>query len=112
VDYFSVEASAELPEDGWVNFIDLPEYRLFTSGAYACGFVCSDLSPTIDLEVIKSRYSQILGEMNLPQLRNYLHTIMRSERAGYGSGSVLYESIRAGALEFLCERLERDTDLY
>lgn len=112
LDHFGVEICTELPEDGWESFIQLPEYGLFVSGAYACGFVCSDLSPAVDLESIKSRYAKALGEMDLPHLRHYLHALMRSERAGYGGGSVLYDALCEGALEFLCGRLERDPDFY
>lgn len=37
---------------------------------------------------------------------------MRSERAGYGYGSVVFEALRAGVLEQLSERLDRGADLY
>lgn len=112
LDYFEVETRADFPEQGWEDFIQLPEYGLFTSGVYACGFVCSDFSPTIDLEAISARPTEMLTDMTFPQMRHYMHTLMRSERAGYGYGSVLYEALRVGALEILCERLERDPNLY
>lgn len=112
LDHFKVGAAADLPEDGWETFIKLPEYGLFMSGVYACGFVCSDLSPDIDLDAVKCRPNEALGLLTLPQLRHYMHTLMRSERAGYGYGSDIYEAMRAGVLEVVCERIERDADLY
>lgn len=112
LDCFEVEACADLPEQGWESFTQMPEYRLFTSGVYACGFVCSDLSPTVDLGVVAARPAESLVNLHLPQLRHYMHTLMRSERAGFGYGSVLYEAVRSGALDVFCDRLERDANLY
>lgn len=112
LDHFEVEASADLPEESWEAFTSLPEYGLFTSGAYACGFVCSDLRPDTDLDEVRRFPIAVLGGMDLRQLRHYVHTLMRSERAGHGYGSVVYEALRAGALEAICERLERGSDLY
>lgn len=110
--YFGVQRSSELPEDGIEEFTQLPEYGLFTSGVYACGFVCSDFSPTVDINAVILRPEEVLANMTLPQLRHYVHSLMRSERAGYGYGSILYESIKSGALDFLCDRIARDSDLY
>ncbi len=110
--HFEVESVADLPEEGWEPFTYLPEYGLFTSGVYACGFVCADLSPDIDIDAVKCRPVEALGGMTLPQLRHYVHTLMRLERAGFGYGSALYEAVRAGVLEVLCERLDSDSDLY
>lgn len=50
--------------------------------------------------------------MSLPQLRHYVHALMRTERATYGYGSVVYEAIRTGAVDVLCDRIERGSDLY
>lgn len=110
--HFGVKNSSELPENGSDEFTELPEYGLFTSGAYACSFVCSDFSPTADLCAVMQRPEETLTSMTLPQLRHCVHSLMRSERAGYGYGSILYEAIKSGALEVLCERLARDSDLY
>jgi hypothetical protein len=112
LDLFEVEAYVDLPEQGWESFTQMPEYRLFTSGVYACGFVCSDLSPTVDLGAVDERPGKALADLDLSQLRHYMHTLMRSERAGFGYGSVLYEAVRSGALDAFSERLERDADLY
>lgn len=110
--HFEVESTTDLQEEGWGAFTELPEYELFTAGTYACGFVCSDLTPDVDLDTVKCRPREVLSSMTLPQLRHYVHTLMRSERAGYGYGSVIYEALRAGVIEALCERLERGSDLY
>lgn len=112
LDRFKVRTSADLPEQGWQAFTQMPEYGLFTSGVYACGFVCSDLAPNVNLEAVNADPAEALSGQTLPQLRHYMHTLMRSERAGNGYGSVLYEALCAGALEVFCARLDRDPDLY
>ena len=110
--HFGVKNSSELPENECDEFTQLPEYELFTNGTYACGFVCSDFSPTVDLNAVMQRPEEVLARMTLPQLRHCVHSLMRSERAGYGYGSILYKAIKSGALEALCDRLTRDSDLY
>lgn len=109
---WEVDSVADLPQDGWEAFTDLQEYELFVLGAYACGFVCSDLIPNADMNLITSRPHEALREMSLPQIRHFVHTLMRSERAGHGYGSVIYGALRAGVFEALCERLEYGSDLY
>lgn len=103
---------ADLPEEGWDTFTELPEYEMFTLGAYACGFVCADLSPDADVNAVMSRPRDALREMSLPRIRHFIHTLMRAERAGYGFGSVIFTALRSGVFEALCARLEGGTDLY
>ncbi len=110
--HFEVESVADLAEEDWDAFTELPGYELFTLGAYACGFVCSELRPDADLNAVASRPGEALRSMALPQIRHYVHTLLRSERAGYGYGSVIYDALRAGALDALCERLQYGSDLY
>lgn len=112
VDQWEVDSVADLPEDDWETFTELPEYELFTQGAYACGFVCSDLRPDADLTAVARRPSEALRGMSLPQIRHYVHTLLRSERGTYGYGSFIYDALRAGALDALCERLQSGSDLY
>ncbi len=107
-----VNSVADLPELGWEDFTKLPAYELFVLGAYACGFVCSDLRPDADLNAVARRSGEALHDMSLPQIRHYVHTLLRSERAGYGYGSVIYDALRARALDALCERLQSGSDLY
>lgn len=110
--HFEVEYVADLAEEGWDAFTELPEYELFTLGAYACGFVCSDLRSDADLNAVARRSGEALRGMSLPQIRHYVHTLLRSERAGYGYGSVIYDALRAGVFETLCQRLRSGSDLY
>lgn len=107
-----VESVADLAEEDWEAFTELPEYELFTLGAYACGFVCSDLRPDVDLNAVARRPSEELCGMSLPQIRHYVHTLLRAERGTDGYGSFIYEALRAGVLEALCERLQSGSDLY
>lgn len=110
--HFEVESVTDLAEDGWDAFTELPGYELFTLGAYACGFVCSDLRPDADLNAVARRPGEALRGMSLPQIRHYVHTLLRSERGTYGYGSFIYDALRAGALDALCERLQSGSDLY
>lgn len=112
VEQSEVDSVDDLPEEGWEAFTNMPEYELFVQGAYACGFVCSDLSPDVDLSAVTSRPRETLRVMSLPQLRQYIHTLTRAERAGHGYGSVIHDALRAGVFEVLCERLEYGSDLY
>lgn len=112
---WNVDSVAELPDDVWQAFeafTELPEYELFTLGAYACGFVCSDLRPDADLNAVVRRPGEALRGMALPEIRHYVHTLLRAERGTDGYGSVVYEALRAGTLEALCERIESGSDLY
>lgn len=111
-EHFEVESVEELSDEDWESFTEMPEYGLFTTGVYACGFVCADLKPDADLDAIRQRPIEAIQGANLPRLRHYVHTLMRSERAGYGYGSVVFEALRAGVLEQLSERLDRGADLY
>jgi hypothetical protein len=112
LEHFEVESVEELSDEDWESFTEMPEYGLFTTGVYACGFVCADLKPDADLDAIRQRPIEAIQGANLPWLRHYVHTLMRSERAGYGYGSVVFEALRAGVLEQLSERLDRGADLY
>jgi hypothetical protein len=110
--HFEVESVTDLAEEGWEAFTEMPEYGLFTLGAYACGFVCSDLKPNLDLNAVARRPGEAFCGMSLPQIRHYIHTLLRAERGTDGYGSVVYEALRAGVLEALCERLQSGSDLY
>jgi hypothetical protein len=112
LEHFEMESLEGLPDEGWESFTEMPEYGLFTTGVYACGFVCADLKPDADLDAVKQRPIEAIQGADLPRLRHYVHTLMRSERASYGYGSVIYEALRAGILEQLSERMDRGADLY
>lgn len=108
---FSVRATSQLPEDGWSSFTQTREYLLFITGAYACGFVCSDLKPKLDLDRVNRSPRDQIARMDLKKLRHYVHMLLRAERANDGYGSVIWEAVRSGALEVLLRRLAHDSDL-
>lgn len=108
---FGVRTTSDLPEDGWERFAESREYQLFIEGAYACGFVCSDLRPNADLTLANQRPDEELGRSDLKQLRRYVHTLIRSERVNHGYGSNVWDSTRSGALECLLGRLVNDQSL-
>ena len=108
---FEVRVTSDLPEDGWESFTQTREYLLFLTGAYACGFVCTDLRPDLDLDSVNRSPEVHITRFNLKQLRLYVHTLMRVERANDGFGSVVWDSMRSGALELLLRRLVHDGDL-
>jgi hypothetical protein len=110
--HFEVESEADLAEEDWEAFTKFPEYELFVHGAYACGFVCSDLRPNVDLSAVARRPGEALRGMSLPEIRHYVHTLLRAERGTDGYGSFIYKALRAGVLEALCERLQSGSDLY
>ncbi len=107
---FGVRATSDLPPDGWERFTESREYRNFIEGAYACGFVCSDLRPDLDVDLINQRPDEV-GRFGLKRLRLYVHTMIRSERASHGHGSLVWESTRSGALERLLDKLANDEGL-
>lgn len=112
LDLFDVDSVDKLPADGWKSFSGLAEYNLFIQGAYACGFVCRDLTPHADLNAVRLGPSEALQDTSLPQLRHYIHTLLRAERASDGYGSHIYEAHRAGVFTALCELLEDCSALY
>lgn len=112
LEYNGIRDIEKLPTEGWEKFIELQEYNIFTTGVYACGFVCADMNSDVDLNMIQRSPADAIRRFNLLQLRHYVHTLMRSERASFGYGSVLYDALRAGVLDELVNRIARDTDLY
>jgi hypothetical protein len=65
---------------------EMPEYIRFTTGAYACGFVCNDFSLDLDRKFNGSSYEGVLErphtvrELPLQLVRHLVHTIVRGER--------------------------------
>lgn len=108
---FQVRVTSELPEDGWERFTDSREYKLFLTGTYACGFVCSDLRPDVDIDRVNRSPEDHVDKLDLKELRHFVHTMMRSERSNFGFGSAIWESMRSGTLELLMGRLAHDPGL-
>lgn len=108
---FQVRVTSDLPEDGWESFTDSREYLLFLTGAYACGFVCSNLRPDVDIDRVNRSPEDYVDKFDLKELRHFVHTMMRSERSNFGLGSTIWESMRAGTLELLLDKLKHDPGL-
>jgi hypothetical protein len=108
---FQVRVTSDLPEDGWERFTDNREYQLFLTGAYACGFVCSDLRPDVDIDRVNRSPENHVDKFDLKDLRHFVHTMMRSERSNFGFCSAIWESMRSGTLELLMGRLAHDPRL-
>ena len=95
------------------RFWALPEYDLFHDAAYACGFVCADLTPNYSLESANIRPFELIGQESLNGLRHYLHTLLRAERSNRMDGyfSPICAAIESGALSVVAQRLESDPSL-
>jgi hypothetical protein len=94
-------------------FFDLPEYQRFVLGAYACGFVCRDMTPMGEVSYLEMRDMprSALSSVSFRQLRHFLHTLLRDERWADGYSSPVREALESGALELVATRLETDHSL-
>lgn len=106
-----IEAYTRRPNASLDDWLDLPELRRFVIGAYAAGFVCTDLAPMDDFEEMGSRPREHLGNAGFNKLRHYLHTLLRAERWADGYSSPIREAIVSGALEIAVDRLANDESL-
>lgn len=109
--HFRVPAAARLPKDRQAEFFKLDAYRIFIEGAYACGFVCRDLRPDNPLEAARNRASEVIAGWSFPALRQYVHYLVRHERWAGGFSSPILESLAAGHLQQVADRLETDDSL-
>lgn len=108
---FRVPVAARLPRERLADFFKLEAYRVFIEGAYACGFVCRDLRPDNPLEGARDRAASLIAGWTLPELRQYVHYLVRHERFADGYSSPILESLIAGHLQQLANRLETDDSL-
>ncbi len=109
---FRVPVAARLPTDRHVEFFRLEAYRIFVEGAYACGFVCGDLAPDNPLESHRGRETRAIEAWTFPELRQYVHHLVRHERWSDGYSSPILEALAQGHLQRVADRLERDDALY
>jgi ADP-ribose pyrophosphatase YjhB (NUDIX family) len=93
---------------------DLPEYRRFVEGAPACGFVVEGFPPEewLDLEDIDRHPERAVSIMGPKDIREYLHTLHRSEKWADGYSSPMFEALASGALQAVARRLLEDDSLY
>jgi hypothetical protein len=110
--HFRVPAAARLPRERHAEFFRLEAYRVFIEGAYACGFVCRDLKPDSPLEAERNRPAEAIAGWSFPQLRQYVHYLVRHERWADGFSSPILDAIAAGQLQQVADRLETDDSLY
>jgi len=109
--HFRVPVAAKLPRDRFVEFFKLEAYRIFIEGAYACGFVCRDLKPDNPLEGERERAAAVIAGWPFSALRQYVHYLVRHERFADGYSSPILESLIAGHLQQVADRLESDDSL-
>jgi hypothetical protein len=110
--HFRVTVAARLPRERFAEFFRLEAYRVFIEGAYACGFVCRDLKPDSPLEAERNRPAEAIAGWSLPQLRQYVHYLVRHERWADGFSSPILDALAAGHLQQVADRLETDDSLY
>jgi len=96
------------------RFWALPEYEVFHDAAYACGFVCTDFSPTYSIDLANESCGETLSRKPFNELRHYVHTLLRVERSNRMDGyfSPVCSAIQSGALGVVARRLESDRSLY
>ena len=106
-----VPIASRLPRERFADFFKLEAYRIFIEGAYACGFVCRDLKPDNPLEGERERAAAVIAGWSFPELRQYVHYLVRHERFADGYSSPILESLIAGHLQQVADRLESDDSL-
>lgn len=111
LNHFRVPVASKLPKDRFAEFFKLEAYRIFIEGAYACGFVCRDLKPDNPLEGERERAAEVIAGWSFPDLRQYVHYLVRHERFADGYSSPILESLVAGHLQQVADRLESDDSL-
>jgi hypothetical protein len=110
--HFRVPVAARLPRERYTDFFKLEAYRVFIEGAYACGFVCADLRPDNPLEAERDRSTEAIAKWAFPQLRQYVHYLVRHERWADGFSSPIFSALVDGHLQQVADRLEKDDSLY
>lgn len=93
------------------DFFNLPAYLRFISGAYACGFVCSDLTPD-SFDISRPDIVRVLQEAPFEKIRAFTHVLLRSERWADGMWSPVRNILATGALAAVGSRLNSDISLY
>jgi len=111
LNHFRVPVASRLPKDRHAEFFKLEAYRIFIEGAYACGFVCRDLKPDNPLEGERDRAAEVIAGWSFPELRQYVHYLVRHERWADGYSSPILDSLVAGHLQQVADRLETDDSL-
>lgn len=106
-----IEAYTRRPQTSLADWFDLPEYRRFIVGAYAAGFVCTDLAPMKNFDEMSARPHEHLGDIGFGALRHWIHSLLRTERWADGFSSPIREAIASEALGIVADRLSNDGNL-
>lgn len=88
------------------------EYQLLIQVLYACGWACQDFPLDDFLPQVNRDVAGTVGVWDLPQLRLYLHTLVRGEKWCDGDSSVVLEAFASGALQTIAKRLQEDESLF
>lgn len=94
-----------------VWFAELREYRLLTSGAEACGFVCHDidLGDASDVWNDLASNTDKMSEASLSQIRHLVHFLIRTERrinsGGENGGGWIHGATQSGLFKAIVDRL-------
>lgn len=94
------------------SLFDEYEYQRLIQTVYACGWVCNDLPLHDFLPQVNRDVAGTVGVWAFPQLRLYLHTLMRGEKWCDGDSSVVLDAFASGALHTVADRLQNDQSLY
>lgn len=92
------------------RFRDWPEVVRLMTGAYACGFVCKDMTHVRPHHLDNLlRDPPALSRATLKELRRFVHMLMRAERWSDGGddlgGGFIHQAWADGALRIVAVRL-------
>ncbi|MBH1971992.1 hypothetical protein FK216_11890 [Moraxellaceae bacterium AER2_44_116] len=110
--YFQVRKCGQISADAFERIYGLDEYILFVEGSHACGFVCTDMASDFDFAFRNAKHEVVIPTLNFPQIRQYIHTLLRAEKWADGCESPILDALRSGALQAVSSRLKSDRTLY
>lgn len=87
---------------------EIKEVDRFTHGSIELGFVVNEYKMTdmVDLEEVNRNPKRDIGQMNLSELRWYIHTVQRRNAWAAGYSSPIIKSLASGALQLAGKRLD------
>lgn len=86
---------------------DIPEIMHFIYGTLYLGFVMDPFDPEdyADLKAINEEPIRMIDDMDLNDLRRYIHTLQRADKWSDGLWSPVLEALASGALQRAGQRL-------
>lgn len=100
----------ELTPKDFNRFRKLEEYRAFMEAAVVCGFVCNDFKNNFPVDEVHGS-PRMLSDLPFQKLRQYIHTIQRTEKWCSEYSTALFDSLKTGALVLVANRLASDESL-